>query len=50
MVTTVFTIFFGLELLFIRILAIAGGWACMPRRSAGTALGETLTFCAVHNI
>jgi hypothetical protein len=25
MVTTVFTIFFGLELLFIRILAIAGG-------------------------
>jgi hypothetical protein len=50
MVTIVFTIFLGLELPFIRILAIAGGWACTPGRSPGTALGETLTFCAVHNI
>ncbi|MER8438211.1 hypothetical protein [Mesorhizobium sp. M1393] len=45
-----FTIFFGLELIFIRILAIAGGWACVLGRCAGVALGETLTFCAVRNI
>jgi hypothetical protein len=42
MVTAAFTIFFGLELLFIRILAIAG-------QHRGPQASETLTFCASHN-
>jgi len=45
MVTAAFTIFFGLELFFIRILAVAGvGAVCWTRwwgRQAVAALGET---------
>jgi hypothetical protein len=44
MVTAAFTIFFGLELFFIRILAIADAgpvcWADVLGRRAGAVLGE----------
>jgi hypothetical protein len=41
MVTAAFTIFFELELFFIRILAIARWLRRFAGRMAGAALGET---------
>jgi hypothetical protein len=42
MVTAAFTIFFGLEALFIRFLAIDG--------AEGRGPSENVDFCAAHNI
>jgi hypothetical protein len=49
MVTAAFTIFFGVELFFIRILVTTGTLGRCDDWRARATLGETLTFCALHN-